>query len=281
MRQYHAGKQGMRSPNIVHQIWLQGWDERPTKFNDNIRRLRNMNEEFVFMTWDETTISREAMRISPGCWDLFRSLPYLISKVDFGRYILLYNYGGISIDLDMKPLKPIRETPGLDDHDFIVSGGAFPFGDVGLVNNAVFIVTPKHPLLLALIESIIAQKADPTHYPTQELYVMNTTGPLAVSQFIHKHPTEIHVLNNQYFEPCISTDPLCSVDPTKSIMDHRHEQSWTSDLYRSIQSILFVFAHYWWIVVFVIMIVSSNGLKEAGRYINNGKSSNNRSICPS
>jgi mannosyltransferase OCH1-like enzyme len=235
-----------------------------------------MNPEFAFMTWDENSIAREAMRISPTCWERFRSFPNLISKVDFGRYILLYNYGGISVDLDMKPLRPVRETPGLDEHDFIVSGGAFPFGNVGLVNNAVFIITPKHPLMLTLIERIINQKSDPSNYPTRELYVMNTTGPLAVSQFIREHPTEIYVMDNQYFEPCISTDPLCSVDPAKSIMDHQHEQSWASDLYRSVQGILFMIAHYWWTVVVAVMIavVWSNGLKETDRYRNNGNQSN-------
>jgi mannosyltransferase OCH1-like enzyme len=243
----------MRCPNIVHQIWLQGWEERPPKFNENIQMLRAMNPDFVFMTWDENAIAREAMRISPACWERFRSFPHFISKVDFGRYILLYNYGGISIDLDMKPLKPIRETPGLDDHDFIVSGAAFPFGDVGLVNNAVFFVRAKHPLMLELIQQITAQKGTPANYPTRELYIMNTTGPIIVSQFIRDHPNDIHVLDSRYYEPCISTDPLCTVDPTTSIMDHQHEQSWASELYKSIQGILFVIARYWWVVIILLM----------------------------
>jgi mannosyltransferase OCH1-like enzyme len=260
----------MRCPNIIHQIWLQGWEERPAKFDANIRALRSMNPDFIFMTWDENSIAREAMRISPACWELYRSFPHMISKVDFGRYILLYNYGGISIDLDMKPLKPIHDTPGLDDHDFIVSGGAFPFGDVGLVNNAVFMVTARHPLMLDLIEQIINQRADPANYPIQELYVMNTTGPLAVSQFIREHSDKIHVLDKQYFEPCISTDPLCSVDSTKSIMDHQHEQSWASNLYKSIQSILFVIAHYWWAVIVAMVFVWSNGLNRVTLYRHNG-----------
>jgi mannosyltransferase OCH1-like enzyme len=244
----------MRCPNIVHQIWLQGWEERPAKFNANIDALRTMNQDFVFMTWDENTLAREALRISPACWDRFRSFPHLISKVDFGRYIVLYNYGGISVDLDMKSLKPIRETPELDNHDFIVSGSAFPINTLGFINNAVFFVTPKHPLMRALIDEIIAQKATPADYISREAYIMDTTGPYRVSKFIHAHPDEIYVLDNRYYEPCVSTDPLCSVD-VATIMDHQHEQSWASEWYRQVQRFLFVIARLWWVVLAVTVVL--------------------------
>jgi mannosyltransferase OCH1-like enzyme len=167
---------------------------------------------------------------------------------------VLYNYGGISVDLDMKSLKPIRETPELDNHDFIVSGSAFPINTLGFINNAVFFVTPKHPLMRALIDEIIAQKATPADYISREAYIMDTTGPYRVSKFIHAHPDEIYVLDNRYYEPCVSTDPLCSVD-VATIMDHQHEQSWASEWYRQVQRFLFVIARLWWVVLAVTVVL--------------------------
>ncbi len=244
----------MLAPPIVHQIWMQGWDKRPAKFNENIDQLKAMNPEFQFLTWDEESIAIECKKLGSEFEEKYRSFSTMISKVDYGRYILLYNYGGISVDLDMKPLHPIRETPELDTYDFIVSGGAFPFGKLGMVNNAVLIVTANHPLLLKFIQQITDINVKESDYLTKELYVHNTTGPLVLSQFIKEHKG-IHVLDHVFFEPCLSVDPYCKV-PKKAIMDHQHELSWMSAFMKFLAKIGFFILYNWYFVlVFVLFLV--------------------------
>ncbi len=260
----------MLAPPIIHQIWMQGWEKRPQKFNANIERLRDMNPEFQIMTWDEEEIAKECESLSPAFLEKYRSFPHMISRVDYGRYILLYKYGGISLDLDMKPLHPLRETPGLDAHDFIVSGSAFPYDKLGMVNNAVLIVTPKHPLLLEFIQKITDKHVNESDYLNNFLYVQNTTGPVILTQFIKEHKQAIHVLDHVFFEPCMSVDPYCKV-PENAIMDHQHELSWMSTFLKHLSTVFFFLLHHWFLfLVGSIVLIFTLSSKKIIQLYRNG-----------
>jgi mannosyltransferase OCH1-like enzyme len=246
----------MLAPPIIHQIWMQGWDNHPPKFDDNITALHAMNPEFLFMTWDEKSIEIECEKLGPTYAAKYRSFPHMISRVDYGRYVLLYLHGGISVDLDMKPLKPIRSIPELAKHDFIISSSAYPFGDMGLINNAVLIVTPKHPLLLDFLNRITELEMREENYLNRDMYIHNTTGPLILSNFVEEHPQEIFVLDHEFFEPCLSVDPYCKV-PEKAIMDHQHELSWMSPFLKSIVVSLFYILHNWQLILFFVVMALS------------------------
>lgn len=244
----------MLAPPIVHQIWMQGWEKRPHKFEDNIQRLRTMNPEFEFKTWDEEQIAAECEDLGPEFLEKYRSFSHMISRVDYGRYVLLYKYGGISLDLDMKPLHPLRDTPGLAKYDFIVSGSAYPYNKLGLVNNAVLIVKRRHPLLQEFLHKITDKNVSESDYITRDIYIHNTTGPLILNEFIQSHKQAVHVLDNQYFEPCMSVDPYCRV-PETAIMDHQHELSWMSASVKQLATWVFYFLYNWSIFVFVIIVL--------------------------
>jgi mannosyltransferase OCH1-like enzyme len=243
----------MLAPAIVHQIWMQGWDQRPPKFEDNIQQLRALNPEFQFRTWDEEQMVAECERLGPEFAAKYRSFQHMISRVDYGRYVLLYLYGGISLDLDMKPLHPLRQTPGLDEHDFIVSGAAYPMGTLGLLNNAVLIVTPRHPLLLEFIQRITERERREEDCLNRDMYIQVTTGPMVFSEFVREHPQSIHVLPHAFYEPCMSLDPYCKV-PETAIMDHQHELSWMTAFGKWLTHIAFVLLYNWRTVLFVILV---------------------------
>jgi hypothetical protein len=62
---------------------------------------------------------------------------------------------------------------------------------------------------------------------TKELYLNGTTGPSVQNAFFYEHKGEIIFLENTYYEPCFSVDPVCRPSQ-ESIMDHKHEMSWIS-----------------------------------------------------
>ncbi len=212
-------------PRVTHQIWLQGWDELPEKFHENVRLLRSKNPEYTHMTWDETSLRAECAKIGPEVAEKFDSFPHLVQKVDLGRYVVLYNYGGVSVDTDMKSLKAINSTPHLDSADCMISGGAFPLSVIGHTNNALIIVKPKNDFILDIITSVVETEADPTAYVTKELYIDATTGPRFMQKVIERHREKIVFLDNKFYEPCFSADPICQTT-NDTIMDHQHEMSW-------------------------------------------------------
>jgi mannosyltransferase OCH1-like enzyme len=163
----------------------------------------------------------------------------MIMKVDFGRYIVLYRHGGISIDMDMKPLRPLRETPGLASEELIVSRLPNPVGYTGYVNNAMFAVTPKCPILKEILDSCVRSTNTEEDFWTFETYLNNETGPEFINKNLERHKDKIKVLDSTYFEPCYSMDSLCTPSE-KTIVDHRHSLSWIDSKYHFIFQILFL-----------------------------------------
>jgi len=219
--------EGRKIPRITHQIWLQGWNALPPKFKGNVESLKALNPGYTHMVWDEASLRDECRKLFPAVLAKFNSLPYLVQKVDFGRLVILYAYGGITVDTDMKSLKPIDTTPKIDTAELIVSLSAFPGNMIGQTNNAIVLAKPNHPLILELITRMTNSTVREEEFLTRELYLNGTTGPIVQNAFFYEHKGEIVFLDNTYYEPCFSVDPVCRPSQD-SIMDHRHEMSWIS-----------------------------------------------------
>ena len=243
----------MAIPHITHQIWLQGWAEIPEIHRTKVDELHAMNPDFKHMQWDEDSLYKECLLLGKPYADKFKSFQNFMAKVDFGRYVVLYRYGGFSIDTDMKPLRPLRNTPDLDTAEFIVSRLPFPTGLIGHVNNAIFIVRPKHPIMKEIVDEITRSTKTEGDYLTKELFIDNETGPTFITGIIKRHLRSITVMENEYFEPCYSVDPYCK--PTeKSIMDHQHTMSWISPEFRWVFRIIFFMFRFILPVVVVYII---------------------------
>lgn len=228
----------MAIPLITHQIWLQGWTEIPDIHKQKVDELHALNPEFKHMQWDEESLRVECRRLGKPYEDKFNSFQNFMAKVDFGRYVVLYNHGGFSIDTDMKPLKPLNNTPKLESEEFIVSRLPFPTGWIGHVNNAIFIVRPHHPIMKEIIDTIVRSSKTEKDYASKELYINYETGPTFITNIIDKHKKNITIIDNEYFEPCYSFDPYCK--PTdKSIMDHQHTMSWINPFFKVLFRIIF------------------------------------------
>ena len=244
----------MSIPQITHQIWLQGWDSIPDKFKVNVKSLEQLNPDFKHMKWDESSLRYECAKISLEVQKKFDSFKYLIQKVDLGRYVVLYNYGGISVDTDMLSFKTISEAPGFKENDFIISYSAFPANTIGWVNNALIMCKQHHPILLELIMNITRTILHENDFLTKELYIDATTSPSKFNKIVYKHRKDILILDNKYFEPCFSVDTFCSPS-RESIMDHRHELSWFHGNLKVLAQIIIIFIYFLVFIFLPVLII--------------------------
>ena len=220
-----SGDAGRSIPRITHQIWFQGWDALPDRFRVNADALQTLNPNYAHKHWDEQSLKAECFKISPLVAAKFDSYPHLIQKVDLGRCVVLYNFGGVTVDTDMVQLRSIDETPQIDSAELLVSGAAFPMSLLGQMNNALLMSKPRHPIMRELIQRMILCDKQPNDFITKEIYVAWTTGPWMVQTVFNEHKESVVFLDHKYYEPCTTSDPLCA--PGKdAIMDHRHELSW-------------------------------------------------------
>lgn len=257
-------------PKITHQIWMQGWDVLPSKFHGNVKRLHDLNPNYTHMKWDEEGLRLECRKYGEECLRKFDSFQYMISKVDFGRYVLLYHYGGFSVDTDMKPLQPLDKVGEFTEkNDFLISSSAYPFQT--MVNNGIIICRPHHPILKDIIDTIIQDKTRENEYILKEMYVHNSTGPLFIARHLEKYKDKIFILENKYFEPCLSVDPYCKVQKD-SVMDHQHEMSWFTKSGKAILDFLsyigFFFLYYFFYIVAFAFIVYLAFTKGAFKKLN-------------
>jgi len=217
-----------------------------------------MNPDFEHMQWDEESLREECAKVDPAVLTKFDSFPHLIQKVDLGRYVVLHNYGGVTVDTDMKSLKSIIATPHFTEHDFIVSSSAFPTNLAGWINNALIMSSPQHPILHELIMSIAHCQRKESDFTSKELFIDATTSPSKFNSILGRHRSEILVLDHRYFEPCFSVDPICAPGE-QSIMDHKHELSWFNGITKLLCQILIV-------LIYGLLYIGIPGLVIAGLY---------------
>ena len=73
-----------------------------------------MNPNWEHKTWDESQLRAACEEVGPACATRFDAYEHFMQKVDFGRYVILYLYGGVIVDCDMEAKKPLDEVPDID-----------------------------------------------------------------------------------------------------------------------------------------------------------------------
>jgi hypothetical protein len=91
-------------PKIIHQIapknlkkWHPIWKECQDSWIKQFPK-----SEFKYILWNDTNdIDNLIKNKFPNYLTLYKSLPFHITKIDFARFCILYEYGGIYADMDM------------------------------------------------------------------------------------------------------------------------------------------------------------------------------------
>ena len=251
-------------PKVTHQIWFQGWDELPIKYLSDVEKLENMNKDWEHMKWDEEGLRAECAKFSPEALAKFDGFDKMIQKVDFGRYVVLHNYGGVSVDCDAECVRPLDKIPGFDRYDFIIGKNslsklenkASSFGlshDLVIVNNATLCCSKGNSVVHGLIEFLIKNES------WNENLMLDTqlkTGPLILSIFFNKHidNQDVNILDADVFEPWGNIN-------RRTILNHKYDQSWTQfgsfpvKIYRTVRNNLII------ILIFIVALVAFLGFR--------------------
>lgn len=243
-------------PKVTHQIWFQGWDQLPPKYHRDTEKLSILNQNWTHMKWDEQSLRAECAKFGPSAVAKFDSFTNMIQKVDFGRYVVLHNYGGLSVDCDAECLRPLEKVPGIDRYDLILGKNSLTklenkvasWGlsqDLVIVNNATLCCTPAHPLMKRFIEFLIENES------WNEDLLLDTqlkTGPLALSVFFNKFIDDVLILDSDIFEPFGNVT-------RRTVLNHRYDQSWTGYGTLPVIAYKFIKNNLVWILVVVLIFI--------------------------
>jgi len=144
----------------MHRIWL--GPEPPPRVVELEAAWREMNPGWFVHTWRDWDLPALRNQL----W--FDAVGHPAQRADIARYELLHRFGGIYIDTDFAPLRPIED---LVAHTEIFIGAE----DAQWLSNAIMGSRPGHPFLATLVDgigaSILSQREAEPNEQTGPKYV--------------------------------------------------------------------------------------------------------------
>jgi len=146
----------MAIPKLMHRIWF-GPRPMPDLYVQFKQQWLDLNPGWELRDWgyddlppldNQTEFDGCGTTWFPGRGDAKEATMIQVTQADIAAYEILYKNGGLYLNCDMKPIKPLPED--FCDHDAIL---AYEL-DGWLISNAFMAAVPKHPLMKAVIEAI-------------------------------------------------------------------------------------------------------------------------------
>ena len=188
------------------------------KCKEYVESVRTHTSGFNHITFSNQEMEDFLSTEYPELYKVYLKLPILIQKIDFFRYIAVYHYGGIYLDLDVEMIRPFSE-------DFFKNSSVFPLdtfvhsqlipeerfknfiecGQRFIIGQYAFAAVKKDSFIQSLIDGIADNINNIVNsYENTRLYVYRTTGPDYVTmrymEYKFKHEvTVLFTLSEQKF----------------------------------------------------------------------------------
>ena len=190
---------------------IQTWKSKnlPNYYIPFYQNVMKHKGNWNYMFFDDNDVTEFIKTKMPEYYDYFTSLSVKIQQIDFFRYLAIYYYGGVYLDMDIN----VEE----DFNDLLAYDCAFPIELKNitdplllkkeqnfLIGNYAFYAKPKHPFIKHIIDNLVQPKISLTDIqngclfnndPSSQVFVYYTTGPILVSYsyatFIEKHSIKL------------------------------------------------------------------------------------------
>ncbi|KAL2270551.1 hypothetical protein VTJ83DRAFT_2735 [Remersonia thermophila] len=113
IHQASAAEQGYedRVPAVLHHISLGNGAATHEKWTEVRKTCLDMHPGWHAYLWTDETADRFVKDRFPGVYDMWKGYRYPIQRIDALRYMVLYHYGGVILDMDLqckRALGPLR-----------------------------------------------------------------------------------------------------------------------------------------------------------------------------
>lgn len=262
----------------IYQVWYQGFDKiEDKKFKMNVKQWKHLNEPDGWTYYPITSVELEnaCSDFSQECLNAYYKFDLMHLKIDLGKLCLIYNNGGIFVDMDAYVLRPLNYNDNLQNiiynyenyrtemlclssynvsivEQILLSGHTFK------VNNAIMFSTPRHAILKKYIEHVINNINKQNKCIHDYRLIQKTTGPLVLQAFFKKYINhdKIFIFPNEIFEPCDLSKNCKIKDSTIAI--HQFELSWIKGTLKYMKDIYVVLRSY---IILILCLILYNKQK--------------------
>lgn len=137
-------------PRIMHHIWFGG--VLPERYAIWRQQWLEKHPSWQFILWDETSVKKEFPEglVNQQVYDQAQSKKNYGKMADVAKYEILYRYGGLALDLDVRCLQAVDFLH--EKYDFYAALEPFDFG--ADCSTAVIGCKSEHPILKECIDCI-------------------------------------------------------------------------------------------------------------------------------
>jgi mannosyltransferase OCH1-like enzyme len=176
----------------------------PDRYRENGELWKTLNPdwELIDHTYDTLPPLRNHWEFAecgkswtPGRGDAKEASLIQVTQADIAAYEILWNHGGLYVNCDMRPVKPLPDD--LTDRDLTL---AYEI-DGSLISNAFMASSPQHPLMNRIIEEL------PNSVRTCTLGVDYVTGPRFLTRMTQAHQPDAFILPARACNPWLPTSP--------------------------------------------------------------------------
>jgi mannosyltransferase OCH1-like enzyme len=211
---------------IIHQVWINDTfygktkKDIPEKWLKGPEMWKKYHPDWEYILWTDDKSRQLIQEKHPEYLDIYDNMEYLIQRADMIRYFILYDFGGMYIDLDMYPSENIEKYLKCDTDYFVYSPNLHYF------SNGLIISTYKSQIMKDII--IELKKNLPWWSFGKHLKVMNSTGSLMLTRVLKKTQYVFSVLPKSKFNPYSVVEK--SNQNKKSVIHtiNVNESSWNS-----------------------------------------------------
>ena len=170
---------------MIEKNIFQSWftlDVHPV-IKNKIEHYKKLNPDFIYNLYTDEDMDNFVNEHYPGeIAECYNKLNIIVAKVDFWRYLVLYKYGGVYLDMDSSIEKPLNELINDDDTAIITAEG-----NPDKYVQWALIFSKGHPILKKTIELVI-DNINNNSYPND---IFKMTGPIVYSKAINEIHTEL------------------------------------------------------------------------------------------
>ena len=202
---------------VIHQTYHK--NILPPEIQDNVNYLKLTNPDWEHRLYDDDDILNYIEKNYPELTKIYNKINplYGAARADFFRYLLIYNEGGVYLDIKSTIIKPLKDVLTKDDRyllSYWQNGPNSKQPDIGLhscISNPFgelqqwhIVAVKGHPFLKAVIENVCnnIQNYNPLIHETGRWGVINLTGPIAYSLAIEanldKYPHRLERDNTKF-----------------------------------------------------------------------------------
>ena len=237
-------------PKIIHQIWIQGYDNIPDHLKKYHQECKKINHNFKFIVWDDNKI-RDFLKKNYKKKFLTQYDSYTIpaQKADFARYTILYKCGGIYLDMDMICIKNL--APFLKHNVFFTTHKDIFYKVYKRYLNGIVGSIPNHSLFPIIFNNIFIRR-------NFSFNVTYSTGTRLFYNSVKEYKKrynkdDVKLIDSKYLHPCsIFTDEVaCSKTCKNCYVSHTSNSSWSPRL----KLFVFLKKNIKMVLVFVIILL--------------------------